>query len=129
VTSARTQCRLVQSITRTDDKSLVVKFVAMPAADGQALMVAQVPIGVWLPAGAVFRPEDQTEAEQKKMIWQKCLGQICEAAIGLTPADLAGFTAAKGILFGYRMDRTTDPIIIRVDVSRMEEALKALAAN
>ena len=129
VTTTQTSCRLVQTMSRTSDKSLVVRFVVLPAANGSALFLAQVPMGVYLPAAAVVRWVNSPEGEQKKMTWQRCMGEICEAALAISPSDLANFTKAGDILFGYRMQVREDPTIVKVDVSRLSEAVSALASS
>lgn len=126
VTITQTSCRLLQVLTNAEDESLVARFVAVPGAGDTTVLLAQVPIGVYLPGGAVFRPEGAEDSMQKEMIWQRCLGRICEAAIGLTPEDLETFTTAGAILFGYRMQLDADPIIIRADVSRFAEAMELI---
>ncbi len=127
VTTSQTSCRLVQVLTRSEEKTLVARFIGIPGAGNSTMLLAQVPIGVFLPGGAVFRTQGSDPEEQKKMVWQRCLGEICEAAIVLTPGDLIKFTTDGTILFGYRMELKADPIVVQVDVSRFEEAIAAIA--
>lgn len=124
--TSRTVCRLVQELTISESNAFVARFVAAPIEDGSALLIAQTPIGVYLPSAAVFRAESEPEGSEERMVWQKCLGQICEAAATVSIDRLAAFSKAKTMLFGYSMDRGADPIVLRVDVSRFEEALAAL---
>ena len=126
VTTNQTACRLIQTISRQQDQSLVARFVAVPGTNGSTLLAAQVPMGVHLPGGAVFRPEGSEDSQQRKMVWQKCLGQICEAAIVLNEQDLAEFSDAGTILFGYRMDVNADPIVVRVSVSQFAAGIAAI---
>lgn len=127
VTTTQNVCRLVQVLSTTQDDALVVRFVGIAGPDDTAILLAQVPMGVYLPGGAVFGTEGSTEDEQMEMIWQRCLGRICEAAIALSAEDIAKFTDAGSMLFGYRMQVEADPIVVRVDVSRFGEALAAIA--
>ena len=126
VSTERNRCQLVQMMTRTKDQSLVVRLVAIPAQNGQTLLVAQVPLGAYLPSSPVIGRPDAAEEEQYEMIWQRCMGQVCEAAMVVQPEELAKFKTAQSLLFGYRMDKTQDPIVVQVDVSRLEEGLGAI---
>lgn len=126
VTTSRNVCRIVQELTRVDSKDLVVRFIALPAADDTAILLAQVPIGVYLPGGAVYRLEGKDDEEQREMIWQRCLGDLCEAALSITADEMAKFTEAGGILFGYRPDIEAEPVIVRAEVARFGEAVGAL---
>lgn len=124
----RSVCRLTQELTLRDSGDLVVRFIAIPAKGG-AVMLAQVPIGVYLPGGAVWRASTPEDAEQHDMIWQRCLGGVCEAAQGLSDADLESLTASGTMLFGYRMDPEGEPLVLEVDVAQFQEGLTALRAQ
>jgi invasion protein IalB len=129
VTVTRNVCRLVQEQILRDSNTLVARLIALPAADGGAVLLAQVPMGVYLPGGAVFRLETDEEAEQQEMIWQRCLGDVCEAAQALDAAMLEQMDAAGGILFGYRADVASEPIITRVDMTNFRAGLDALRVD
>lgn len=124
----RSVCRLTQELTLRDSGDLVVRFIALPAKGG-AIMLAQVPGGVYLPGGAVWRAASPEDAKQHEMIWQRCLGGVCEAAQGLSDADLAEMTASGTMLFGYRMDPQGEPLVLEVDVERFAEGIEALRSQ
>ncbi len=126
VSTQRTSCRIVQSQSIAETGALVAKFVAYPLAEGEALLVAQVPMGVYLPGGAVFRPADDETAEQQSMIWQRCAGAICEAALQLTADNVENLAAAESIIFGYQANPGQDPIVTRVSTSAFADALNAI---
>lgn len=128
LTVTRSACRLTQELTLRETGDLVVRMVALPVADG-ALLFAQVPLGVYLPGGAVYRIEGKEDLEQRDMVWQRCLGGVCEAASGLDQAELDNLRSADSILFGYRMDASGEPLIVSVDTSRFVEGLDALRAQ
>lgn len=128
LTVTRSACRLTQELTLRDKGDLVVRMVAVPVSDG-ALLFAQVPIGVYLPGGAVYRIEGKEDLEQRNMVWQRCLGGVCEAASGLDQSELDNLRDASSILFGYRMDANGEPLIVSVDTSRFVEGLEALRAQ
>ena len=106
VTVSRTTCRLLQELTLRETNTLVARFIALPAAEGSAVLLAQVPMGVYLPGGAVYRFANDEEAEQREMIWQRCLGDVCEAAFALTPEEIApaSCSASSGGCCGNRPD-------------------------
>lgn len=128
LTVKRSVCRLTQELTLRDQGDLVVRLVALPVSDG-ALLFAQVPIGVYLPGGAVYRIAGKDDLEQREMIWQRCLGGVCEAATGLDEAEIENLKDAESILFGYRMDAEGEPLIVNIDMSRFSEGLNALRAQ
>ena len=126
VTIRRTVCRLIQELSLRDSDRMLARFIALPVDDG-AILVAQLPMGVYLPGGAVFRFAGMDEEPQREMIWQRCFGDVCEAAIPLPQAELAVFARAEAMLFGFRMDADAEPIVLRVDVSRFAEALSLMS--
>jgi invasion protein IalB len=128
VTIRRTVCQLVQELSLRDSDQMLARFVALPVEEG-AVLVAQLPMGVYLPGGAVFRFADMDEEPQREMIWQRCFGEVCEAAIPLPEEELAVFARAEAMLFGFRMDAEAEPIILRVDVSRFAEAIGLLSVT
>lgn len=121
-------CRLTQELTLRDSGDLVVRFIALPAKGG-AIMLAQVPAGVYLPGGAVWRASQPEDAPQQEMIWQRCIGGVCEAAQGLSDADIASLTSSGTMLFGYRMDPQGEPLVLEVDVQQFSEGLDALRSQ
>lgn len=126
-TVQRTVCRLVQEQSLRQNGQLVARFIAVPVSDG-AILLAQTPMGTYLPGGAVYRFAGDEDSAQREMIWQSCLGDVCEAAAPLDEAELALFAEHQAILFGFRMSADTDPLILSVDISRFGEALDALRA-
>lgn len=126
VTVRKNVCRLVQELSLRETNELVARFIALPATDG-AILLAQVPIGVYLPGGAVYRFAGRDDLEQREMVWQRCFGNICEAAIALDEEELAVFGEAETMLFGFRGDADSEPVIISVDISQFAEAVAMIA--
>lgn len=126
VTVQRTACRLVQELTERESGGLVARFIAVPVTDG-AILLAQVPMGAYLPGGAVYRFDGNDDIEQREMIWQRCLGNICEAATPIDAEEMELFAKSDAILFGYKLDAASEPIIVRVDISQFAEAIKRIA--
>lgn len=124
-TVQRNICQLVQVQTLRETGQMLARFVALPVEDG-AILLAQMPMGVYLPGGAVYRFAENEELEQREMIWQRCLGEVCEAAAPLDDDELALFGAHDAILVGFRMSAEDEPIILNVDISQFNEALTAL---
>ena len=124
-TVQRNVCRLEQEQSLRESGQFVARFIAVPVADG-AILLAQTPMGSYLPGGAVYRFASDESIKQREMIWQRCLGNICEAAAPLDQEELALFAESEALLFGFRMAADADPIILRVDISRFTEARDAL---
>ena len=82
-------------------------------------------MGVYLPGGAVYALEGDDSA-QREMIWQRCAGQICEAAIQMDAEEVAAVTGAEQILVGYQMNRGQEPIVLSVNTATYGEALDAI---
>ena len=126
VSVSQTFCQLVQQQSVFDTNKLAGRFAAFLAQNGGSILLVQVPIGVYLPGGAVFRLDDKDAIPQKKMVWQRCLGPICEAAILLDEATVSQMESSGAMLFGYRMDSDAKPIVLRVNLNRFGEGIEAL---
>lgn len=126
VTVSRNVCRLVQEQVRRDKGTLVARFVAQPSADGGAVFEAQVPMGAYLPGGAVYRLENEKDGKQHQLVWQRCLGKVCVAASVLSADEIKAMDAAGALLFGYRLDPRVDPVVTRVDMTDFVKGLDAL---
>lgn len=126
VTVSSNVCRLVQEQVLRESNVLVARFIVQPVEDDAAIMLAQVPGEVFLAGGAVYRLEGDEEAPQREMVWQRCMGNICEAAIVLEADELAAMDEAGAILFGYRMEPASEPIVTLVDLQEFTTGLNAL---
>lgn len=129
VSVTRVACSLRQQLTLTENDQLIVQMIAIPAADDTAILLAQVPMGAYLPAGAVYRFDNDDEEEQRSMVWQRCMDGLCEAAIQLDQEELENFAANDRLLFGYRPDIGAEPLIVGLDISQFNEALAAIAVD
>ncbi|MBQ1202317.1 MAG: invasion associated locus B family protein [Loktanella sp.] len=127
VTTTRVACSLLQELSLAETDQLIVRFIVVPAEDDAAIILAQVPIGAYLPGGAVFRLDNEDEdVPQRSMIWQRCLGPLCEAALRLDAEELARFAENDQMLFGYRPALEADPIVVGVDIAQFNDALEAI---
>lgn len=129
VTTTRNVCRLVQEQVLTETGTLVVRLISQPLEDGGAVLLAQVPMGVWLPGGAVWRLEQYGEPEQNEMIWQRCFGDVCEAVQVLDAATIEAMQAAGNMLFGYSADPGADPVVVRVGLDGYRDGIEVLRAS
>lgn len=130
VSVTRVACSLRQQLSLTDSGQLVVQMIAVPAEDGKAILLAQVPMGAYLPAGAVYRFDNENEdEEQRSMVWQRCLDGLCEAAIQLDADELKHFEDNDRLLFGYRPAIDAEPLIVSLDISSFNEGLAAIAGE
>ncbi|WP_417249514.1 invasion associated locus B family protein [Celeribacter sp.] len=125
VTVKNTVCRLVQEQRVANSNQLLARFIAIPAEDG-AVLIAQVPMGVYLPGGAVYRFEGKDDLEQRDMVWQTCLNGVCEAAAPLSEDELKLFGENAAILFGYKPTADGEPMVLRVNVEEFNTALELL---
>ncbi|PFG64450.1 invasion protein IalB [Thioclava sp. ES.031] len=124
-TVKKTVCRLVQEQRTKSSNQLLARFIAMPAKDG-AVLIAQVPMGAYLPGGAVYRFEGKDNVKQRDMVWQTCMNGVCEAAAPLSTDELKLFAENKAILFGYKPTATGKPVVLRVSVEQFNKALDVL---
>ena len=127
VTTDQTECRLVQTVTRTSDKSLVVRLIAVPRTDTGVVLVAQMPMGVFLGARPAMRLEGSPEGSEISFAWQRCVKDICEAAVPLTDAQLADMMKAGKVLFGYKAKPADKPLVVRLNVAQLDTGLAAIA--
>lgn len=116
-------CRLLQQQTERESGALAVRLIAVKVADG-AVMAAQVPMGVHLPSGAVYRLQTPEDEPQRQMIWQRCLDDICEAAIQLDTRELELFGQSDAILFAYRLSPEDEPRIMQINLAGFLEGLE-----
>ncbi len=128
VTLAQITCQLGQQLTVRDSQQLLLSLVvASGANDGEFLLIAQTPEGVFLPSGLVFSFVGAPESNgQGEMIWQRCEQGLCEAALALGPRELSDFYRYQTMHFGYRPALGAKPIILPVDISEFEGAIRAL---
>lgn len=123
VSTQRTSCRVVQTQSRSDTGALFLRLIAYAQPEGGAVLVAQTPIGVYLPADVVFRAEGDADTPQTAMIWQRCLGDICEAALELDAESLQALEDGGAALFGYQPAPGQDAAVARVETTALIEAL------
>jgi len=126
ISTDQTECRLVQSLTRTADQSLVVRMIAAPREDGGAVLFAQVPLGVYLGAQPGMDEVGATDGVSRPFVWQRCVKEVCEAARVLSAQEIADMTAAGKILFGYKPTANDDPLIVQIDTSQFAAGIDAI---
>lgn len=126
VSTQRVTCRLVQSQSIAETGEMVLRLIVFPQDQEGALMVAQMPMGVYFPGGAIFRAADDSDAPVTSMVWQRCGGGLCEAALSMDATAVDAFVAQGAILFAYQMDPGTDRLVTRVDVSTLATGLAAI---
>ncbi len=126
VSTQRTSCWVAQTQSRADNGGLVLQLIAYALPEGGALLAAQVPIGAYLPFNVSFQPEADENPQPQRMIWQRCLGQICEAALQFSAEELAALNDAEQVLFGYQPAPGVDALVTRVSTGTLVEALDAI---
>ena len=120
---AQTRCSLVQELTLAETGALVLRLIVTELQGGPAL-VAHVPMGVYLPSGLVYQVEGD-ETEQKEMVWQRCLGSICEGALAMDEDEVARLSSGT-LLVGYRPAPGVEPVVLRVGLDGFGEGVAAI---
>ena len=116
-------CRLIQQQTERETGDLAVRMIALKVDDG-AVLAAQMPMGVHLPSGAGYRFETPEDEPQRQMVWQRCMDNICEAAIQLDEQELEFFGQNDSILFAYRLTPQDEPRIMQVSLAGFLDGLE-----
>lgn len=116
-------CRLIQQQTISESGELALRIIAIKTEEG-GVMAVQVPMGVHLPSGAVYRLRTPESEPQRQMIWQRCQSDVCEAAIQLDARELDLFSATDALLFAYRQNPQDEPRIIQVRLAGFMEGLE-----
>ena len=120
---AQTQCNLVQELTLAETGAMIVRLIVTELQGGPTL-VAHVPIGAYLPSGLVYQVEGD-ETEQKEMVWQRCLGSICEGALAMDEDEVARLSSGT-LLVGYRPAPGVEPVVLRVGLDGFGEGVAAI---
>jgi len=122
----QTDCRLVQTLTRTADQTLVVRFIAVPRPEGGTVMVAQMPMGAFLAQKPALRMVEPKDSPEQAFTWQRCFKDVCEAAIVLSADEVAAMSKGDKALFGYKIDPKADPIVAPVNMGQLDTGLAAV---
>ncbi|WP_316016033.1 invasion associated locus B family protein [Roseobacter sp. HKCCA0434] len=119
----QTSCNLVQTLLRADDETLLLRLLVTRLGEDLVLL-AQTPIGVYLPSGAVYQVEGD-DTPQRDMVWQRCLGPLCEAALALDEEEIARIGEGT-MLFGYRPGPGAEPVILQVTLDGLGEGIASV---
>jgi len=90
---------------------------------GKPAMVAILPLGIWLPAGAAYQVEGQA---QKPLTLQRCVAEGCIASAELDEATLGQMRKAKSLSVGLKADAAGQTIVIPVSLKGFDAGLKSL---
>lgn len=91
--------------------------------DNKPAMVAILPLGIWLPAGAAYQVEGQP---QKPLVLQRCLGEGCVAAAELDEATLGHMRKAKSLSIGIKGEAAGQTLVIPVSLTGFDAGLRSL---
>ncbi|CAK0750824.1 hypothetical protein WCLP8_2150003 [uncultured Gammaproteobacteria bacterium] len=107
-------CFLSQEQTQKEGGGRVLKFsLGKLGPKGEVMVVAILPLGISLPAGAALRIDAK---DQKPMILQQCTGEGCVATMVLDKATVDALKAAKEMLVGILPFGGTQTMVINVSV-------------
>ena len=124
----RTRCMLSQRVARSDNGALLAEVLAFWSDDSPAapILVAQAPVGIYLPTSFVLQPEGSEDDQRLDFIWQSCNQTICEA-IGLPDAEkLDQLTGAERLLAGYRPSIGAEARVFPISTKGLAEGVEAL---
>jgi len=119
----QTQCNLVQELSLADTGGLVAR-VLVTELQGAPALIGHVPIGAYLPSGMVYQVEGD-DTPQREMIWQRCLGNICEGALALDDAEIERLSQGT-MLFGYRPAPGVEPVVVRMQLDGFGDGVAAI---
>ena len=122
-TTQPTQCNLVQDLRIAESGALVARVLVTELQGGPAL-IGQVPIGAYLPSGIVYQVEGD-DTPQRELIWQRCLGELCEGALALDDAEIERLSQGT-MLLGYRPAPGSDPMILRIQLDGFGDGVAAI---
>lgn len=129
VAVGETACLLSQRVARSSDGAFLADFMLFPnpQAEGEVYLAARVAAGVYLPSGFVLRGESAPEDSQRQLVWQTCVGEVCEGLLSLPAADVAALEAGGDVIAAYRPSVQSEAVIFRFSVAGAEAGLEALA--
>lgn len=119
----QTQCSLVQELTLSETGALVARVLVTELQGGPAI-VGHVPIGAYLPSGVAYHVVGD-DTPQREMIWQRCLGSICEGALALDDAEIERLSEGT-MRFGYRPAPGADPVVVNIQLDGFAEGVAAM---
>ncbi len=127
VAVGETVCALTQQLLRSSDRAFIADIIAAWNAQTEgAVLIARVPLGVHLPSGFVLQAGD---GKQRNFQWQRCFGRFCEAALALSPEDIAQLEASDEVVAAFRPAPGSDVFPFRFSMKGLSQGLLALGAD
>lgn len=120
------RCFISQTQTMQNQQQsgrLIKLSIGYIGPEGKPAMVAILPLGLWLPAGAAYQIEGQA---QKPLVLQRCLAEGCIASAELDEATLGQMRKAKNLSVGLKAEAAGQTIVIPVSLKGFDAGLKSL---
>jgi invasion protein IalB len=118
------KCYITQTLTMKEGGGRLLKVsVGYLGPKGEPVMVGIFPLGIWLPAGAAFKLDDQP---QTPMVLQQCTSEGCVGSLPLTSAMIKSLQDGKSLLFGILPAGTQKTLSIAASLKGFKAAFASL---
>ena len=115
---------LTQTIVKADSNQPVLQLALRKFGTGQGLvLIVNVPLGIYLASGIVGKVD---EGEQFNLIWQSCVTQGCQAALGVDDRLKKAMQTGKQLFIGFKPRPGAETFTIAVSLKGVTAGLKAL---
>ena len=121
------QCFASQTQTKTEKDEKPVRLLKLSIGyigpKGAPAMVAILPLGIFIPAGAAYQVDS---GPQKPLLIQRCLPQGCIAATTVDERSLAALRRGNRLLLGVKTEASGQTMTIPVSLKGIDAAIKSL---
>lgn len=119
------QCFASQTQTMKDQKGRLLKLsIGYIGPKNVPTMVAMLPLGIDIPAGAAYKVENSKD--QVKLLIKSCTVEGCAAVTQLTPAQLKEINTGKSMVIGIMPPGGTKTMTIPVPLNGFTQAFATL---
>ena len=127
VSATQNVCALTQVLGNPKTNQRILALTLRAAGkDNKLLLLAQAPLGVFLPAGLVGKIDDR---EQFNFSWQRCTRQGCQAAAQINDARKAALKAGKNLLLGFKVQPAAKTIALTASLKGITQGLIELGVK
>jgi invasion protein IalB len=86
----------------------------------QTLMLALLPLGIFLPSGVVIQIDD---TPQQAMTVRRCTAEGCDAAVLMTPETLIALRKGSSLKVAFKADPTGPNVVVTMSLKTIGPAL------
>lgn len=117
------ECFIEQTAVLTKTGQLVASMtVRLPPTTGKPVMMLQVPVGLYLPAGITFKIDDGAPTQ---FVVQTCDLKGCYAGDQIAPQLLQGLKAGKQVVIGFQ-NLAKQNITVPLTLTQFAEAYQSI---